>query len=597
MINKFCKTPLHLCSATLSAVAMAREKADLVIKNAKLVNVCTKEVLSGYDVAVKCGRIAALGNVDGAIGEKTLVIDGSGKYLAPAFMDGHMHIESSMLTAANYAKAAIPHGTSGVFFDPHEICNVIGLKGVRAMLDDVETTPLKGMLTTPSCVPAVAGFEDTGSEIHPADVAETMLWDECVGLGEMMNFPGIINSDEHTHGIVDETLKSGKIATGHFSIPDTGATLNAYIASGVRCCHESTTEASALEKMRLGMYAMLREGSAWKDLQEVAKAVTAHEIDSRFACLVSDDAHPHTLTAEGHLDHIVRRAVEEGIDPVTAIQMVTINVAQCFQLDHELGSVAPGKCADMVLLTDLEKCVVDEVFIDGELVAKGGKALFAAKEYSYPEEMKRTVHLSPITEKDLLIPAKHDGENKVHVIEVIPGRVGTLDKIVTMKAENGELKADGKNDVMKACVFERHHGTGNVGKGFIKGFGIKDGALAQTVAHDAHNLMVVGTNDSDMVIAANALIECGGGMVAVKDGKILAIVKLPVAGLMSEEPLEKMEADVTKLENAWKDLGSALPSPFMTMAIIPLACLPEVRLTDRGIVDCRTFKFLPLVED
>ena len=511
MINTFCKFPLWECTRKLSAVAMGKEKADLVIVNAKLINVCTREILEGYDVAVSMGRIAAVGDVSASIGENTKVIDGKGKFLAPAFMDGHMHIESSMLTAGEYARAVIPHGTCGIFFDPHEICNVKGLDGVKCMLKDAETTPLKAMLVTPSCVPAVPGFEDTGSEIHPADIAETMKWKQCAGLGEMMNFPGIVNSDKHTHDIVGETLKAGKAVTGHFSIPEIGAMLNAYIAAGINCCHESTTEQSALEKMRRGMYAQLREGSAWHDLEEVGKAVTKHEVDSRFACLVSDDSHPHTLVSSGHLDHIVARAIEDGIDAVTAIQMVTLNTAECYGLSLELGSIAPCKCADMVLISDLEKCVVDEVFIDGELVAKGGKALFERKKYSYPEEYRHSINLDKVDESAFKIDA--DGNVRVHVIEVIPAKTSTIDKIVEMTAQNGELKADPAHDIMKACVFERHHRTGNVGKGFITGFGIKDGALAQTVAHDAHNLLVVGTNDSDMALAVNTLIECGGGLV------------------------------------------------------------------------------------
>ena len=594
MINAFCKFPLWECTRKLSAVALGREKADLVITNVKLVNVCTHEILDNYGVAVSMGRIAAIGDVSASIGKDTRVIDGKGRYLAPAFMDGHMHIESSMLTAGEYARAVIPHGTCGIFFDPHEICNVIGLDGVRCMLNDAETTPLKAMLTTPSCVPAVPGFEDTGSEIHPADIAETMKWKECVGLGEMMNFPGIIGSDEHTHDIVGETLKAGKTVTGHFSVSDTGAALNSYIAAGINCCHESTTEESALEKMRRGMYAQLREGSAWKDLVEVGKAITKHSVDSRFACLVSDDSHPHTLISDGHLDHIVRRAVEEGIDPITAIQMVTINTAECFGFGRELGSVTPSKCADMVLLSDLEKCIVDEVFIDGELVAKNGKALFEKQEYEYPEEYKHSVHLSLVDENAFRIPA--EGKVKVHVIDVISGKVGTTDKLVEMTARNGELVADGERDILKACVFERHHKTGKVGKGFISGFGIKHGALAQTVAHDAHNLLVVGSNDNDMALAVNTLIKCGGGLVAVKDGKILGLVELPIAGLMSSLSVEETEKKVKRLEDAWKELGCELPSPFMTMSIVSLACLPEIRLTDRGLVDCRTFGFVDLIE-
>lgn len=595
MINNFCKTPLWECSRTLADVAGGRTPADTVIKNAKLINVCTREIQDGIDVAISCGRIAMVGSCTHCIGKDTQVIDASGKYLAPAFLDAHIHVESSMLTAGEYARAVVPHGTSGIFMDPHEICNVLGLDGVRFMLEDAARTPLKAILTTPSCVPAVPGFEDTGAAIGPDEVRETMKWKECVGLGEMMNFPGILYSNETTHAIVGETLKAGNIVTGHYSMPETDRGLNAYIASGVRCCHESTREIDALEKMRRGMYALLREGSAWHDLAEVSKAITKHEVDSRFACLITDDTHPHTLLSSGHLDYLVRRAIEEGIDPLTAIQMVTINPAQCFMLDHELGSVAPGKCADMVLITDLNKCTVSEVFIDGEFVAEGGKMLKSFPPYTYPESACRSMHVSKKKPSDFEIAAPGDKACKVRVIEIIPARVGDYERIVEMKPEKGLLRADPDRDILKAFVFERHNDTGTFGKGFVKGFGIKKGALAQTVAHDAHNLLVIGSDDADMALAANTLIESGGGMVAVKDGKVLAHLPLPIAGLMSDKPIEQMSKTVEELENAWRDMGCSMPSPFMTMALIPLACLPELRLTNRGLVDCRTFSFTDLI--
>lgn len=594
MINKFCKYPLWDCTITLSKVATGVEKADLVIKDARLINVCTREIIENTSIAVVKGRIALVGCADHCIGENTKIIDAENKYLAPAFMDGHIHIESSMLSVGEYARAVVAHGTSGVFIDPHEICNVLGLEGVNYMIEDAKRTPLKTMLTTPSCVPAVGGFEDTGAKIDPEDVATTMNYDCCVGLGEMMNFPGILGGNPHTHGIVGETLKAGKIPTGHYSLPETGAGLNAYVASGIRCCHESTRAEDALAKMRLGMYALLREGSAWHDLKEVAKAITENKVDSRYACLISDDTHPHTLIKHGHLDYIVRRAIEEGIDPVTAIQMVTINVAQCFQLDHEMGSVAPSKCADFVLIDDLSTCHVTDVFIDGEHVAKDGKIIVEFAPYVYSEKAMNSVHLDKLTAKDFKIEC--DGETvDVHAIEVIPAKVGTFDRIVTLPVHDGNIEADASQDVLKVAVFERHKRTGTVGKGFTKGFGIKRGALAQTVAHDAHNLLVVGSNDEDMALAANTLIECGGGLVAVLDGKVLSVVELPIAGLMSDRPIDEMSASIEKMERTWEEMGSTLPSPFMTMALIPLACLPETRLTNRGLVDCRTFEFIDLI--
>lgn len=596
MINHFCKKPLWEVSRVLTDVAMGRRPADTVVTDAVLVNVCTKELLPHVDVAVAEGRIAMVGDCRHCIGEGTVVVDAEGRWLSPAFMDGHIHIESSMLTAGEYAKAVVPHGTSAVFMDPHEICNVAGFEGVRCMLFDAARTPLKSILSTPSCVPAVPGFEDTGASVGPEDVRESMTWDECSGLGEMMNFPGVIYGDPRTHAIVGETLKADKIVTGHFSIPDTGAALNAYVAAGVRCCHESARWEDALSKMRLGMYAMFREGSAWHDLQEVAKAVTQHEVDSRFACLVSDDTHPHTLLGKGHMDHIVRRAVEEGIPPVEAIQMATINVATCFQLDHEMGSIAPGKCADMVLLSDLATCKVAKVWIDGDLVAEDGRLTAPIGDYTYPDNITHSVHLSPVSPAEFRIP--HAGPvAKVRVIEAIPAKTSTIERFDTLPVVDGGIAAAPDKDILKAFVFERHHGTGTRGFGFLKGFGIRHDALAQTVAHDAHNLLVVGDNDEDMALAVSRLIDMNGGLVAVADGKVLAAVALPIAGLMSDKPLAETNEAVKALEDAWRTMGCALPSPFMTMSIIPLACLPEVRLTNRGMVDCRTFTFVdPIVE-
>ncbi|MBO4540064.1 MAG: adenine deaminase [Clostridia bacterium] len=593
MINTYyCKKPIWECGRTLGDVAMGRKPAETVILGATLVNVCTHELQKNIDVAIACGRIAMVGDCKHCIGPETTVVQAEGKFLAPAFMDGHIHIESSMLTAGEYAKAVVCHGTSGIFMDPHEICNVLGLDGVKCMLEDAARTPLKTMLTTPSCVPAVPGFEDTGSEIGPKDVAETMKWPECVGLGEMMNFPGIIYGDERTHAIVGETLKAGKTVTGHYSVPETGKGLNAYIASGVRCCHESTREEDALAKMRLGMYAQLREGSAWHDLKEVGKAVLNHEVDARYACLISDDTHPHTLIEKGHLDHIVRRAIEEGFDPITAIQMVTINTAQCFHLDHEMGSVAPSKCADLVLIDDLNKCHVVAVWIDGQKVSENGVLVADTKEYKYPESATHSVRTTEKKPSDFEIKTDKK-EVTARIIEVTPAKTSTTERFIPLPVKDGKIVLPEGEDVLKAFVFERHKNTGKFGYGFLKGFGIKRGALAQTVAHDAHNLLVVGTSDEDMALAANTLIRQGGGLVAVRDGEILGNVALPIAGLMSDRPLQEMSKAVEKLEDAWKEMGCALPSPFMTMSIIPLACLPELRLTDRGIVDCRTFTMVP----
>ncbi len=594
MINNFAKYPLYEVSKNLADVAMGRKEADLVINNVKLVNVCTHEILENTGVAVIKGRIAYVGDASFAIGKNTKVIDAKGKYLAPSFMDGHMHVESSMISVGEYAKAVIPHGTSGIFFDPHEICNVLGMKGIRYMLDDAKRTPLKAMLTMPSCVPAVEGFEDSGSKITSEEVKEAMAWKETVGLGEMMNFVGVVNSIDEVHAIVNETLKADKCPTGHYSIPETDRGLNAYIASGVRCCHESVREIDALAKMRLGMYAQLREGSAWHDLIEVSKAITKHEVDSRFAQLISDDSHPRTLVDEGHLDNIVKKAIEYGIDPITAIQMVTINTATCFHLDHEIGSIAPGKCADMVLISDLNNCVISDVFIDGEHVASNGELLVTFEDYKYPSDAYNTIHLKELTLKDLVFASDKD-KVKVRCIEAIGGKTITNEVIEELNVIDGAIQLDPNKDILKMMVFGRHEGKNNVGRGFIKGFGIKEGALAQTVGHDAHNLSVCGTNDEDMMIAANTLIKCGGGICVVKNKKVIALVELPLAGLMNEINVKIMKEKVEHLEASWKEIGCDLPSPFMTMGIIPLAVIPNLRLTNRGLVDVNKFEFVPYI--
>lgn len=599
MINTFCKKPLWEVSKMLAAVAQGQKPAETVIKGAKLVNVCTGEIQEDIDVAIAQGRIAYIGKADHCIGARTTVINAEGEYIAPGFLDGHIHVESSMLGVGEYARAVVPHGTVGIYMDPHEICNVLGLDGVKLMDEDAHRTPLKTMITTPSCVPAVPGFEDTGSFVGPEDIAATMSWPSVVGLGEMMNFPGVLGGTDHAHGEVGATLEAGKIVTGHYSMPETDRGLNAYIASGVRCCHESTRAVDALAKMRFGMYAMFRYGSAWKDLPALAEAIAGKDIDTRYAVLVSDDTHPHTLIGEGHLDHIVRTAVECGIDVMTALQMVTINCAQCFQMDHDLGSIAPGKCADIVFLNNLEELQVTRVLIDGAVVAENGKPTFELEPFVYPEWATRSVHIAQeITPESFVIEKPEGASNMsayIRVIEVIPGKVGTFETHLHLPVIDGKLESDLSQDTLKTFVFERHHETGTFGYGFVKGFGIKRGAMASTVAHDAHNLLVVGTNDEDMALAANTLIECGGGMVVVADGEVLGLVELPIAGLMDAQDAHVMSDKVHGVEKAWAEIGCTMPSPFMTMALIPLACLPELRLTNRGLVDCTTFQFTTLL--
>jgi len=579
----------------LTSTAMGFVPAETVIKNVNLINVNTAEIIEGIDIAITKGRIAFVGNASHTIGENTHVIDGTGYFASPGFIDTHIHVESSMLTVKQYAKCVVPCGTTTIYMDPHEISNVLGIRGMELMIEDGKNLPLRVYTTVPSCVPACPGFEDTGALIDTDDIRKAMKMDEVKGLGEMMNFPGVLYNDNNVHNELIETMKAHKVITGHYSVPDTDKGLNAYIATGIKCCHESVRKEDALFKMRLGMYAQMREGSAWHDLKETVRSITESNIDTRFAVLISDDTHPDTLLNEGHMDHIVRRAIEEGVNPITAIQMATINAAFCFEMQNDLGSISPGKWADILLISDLSRVKVDKVIFNGELVAENKELLVDIAKSSYPDFAKNTMNIHKKLEPSDFIIGSINGKVKIRVMEITEAKVGTYHRIIETNAINGEIKADITTDICKVVVVERHKATGTIGKGFVKGFGFKCGAVASTVSHDAHNLLIVGTNDEDMSLAGNTLAECQGGMVVVKNGKVIALNPLPIAGLMSEDSAEDVAARVQQIEQGWKELGCDLISPFMTNALLALAVLPELRLTNKGYVDTFNFKFVDII--
>ncbi len=603
MINHFCKVPLWECNGKLVRVAQGQEPADTVIRHAQLVSVTTREILDDADIAISCGRVAYIGfdghTAEHCVGPDTKVIDAHGLYAAPGLLDTHIHIESSMVGPSEYARGVVPHGTVGIYADPHEVANVRGLEGVKAMWADASRTPLKIMLTTPSCVPAVLGVEDTGSSIDAAQVAETMTWPETCGLGEMMNFPGILSGEKNALGEVQETLKADKPVTGHYVTTDDDRGLNAYIAAGVTSCHESSTFQDVLAKLRMGMYVQLRQGSAWLNLPGYLPQLVQSGVDTSHCMLCTDDSHPHTIVADGHMDRVLREAVRLGLDPIVAIQMCTINAATYFGVGLDMGSITPGKCADIVLFEDLTNFRAKQVYIDGELVAKDGKALFEVEPFQWPSFMTNTMDLGiDITSQTFRIPVDTQEDTcKVRALGVNAGDTLTRELTVQVPVRDGSLQADPEHDILKACVFDRHHGEkGAHAFGFISGFGIH-GALAQTVSHDAHNLLVMGDNDADMALAAKTLADCGGGEVAVMDGKVLALVELPVCGLMSDKPVEVVAAEVDRIEQAWATMGCTLPSPFMTMGVMSLACVPFLRLTNRGYVNCVTFQMEPLLAE
>jgi len=584
-------------TAELSQTAMGILKADAVILHARIVNVHTGEIEEDKDIAIKHGRIVLVGKADHTIGEETEIIEARGFTLVPGFLDGHLHLESSMISVTEFTRAVLPQGTTSIFMDPHEIANVLGMKGVRMMIDEGRKMPLKVYATMPSCVPAAPGFEDAGAVFGPAEVVEAMRNDRIIGLGEVMNFPGVIYADPNIHAELRATIEADKPITGHYAFSDLEKGLQAYAAAGIVSCHEGTTKEDALARMRLGMYAKLREGSAWHDVKETVRALTENRIDSRYALLVTDDVHPHTLLESGHLNHVLRQAIRQGVNPVTAIQMVTLNVAQCFQVDRHLGSIAPGRCADIVFLQDLAEVKVVKVMTDGKMVAENGKMLGALPEFNYPDEARHSVHLrKKLTPQDFILAAPSStAAVRAHVIEIQEAHVGTYHRLLDIQVENSQVFADTANDIAKVMVLERHGGPGTFGLGLVKGFGLAAGAVASTVAHDSHNLLIVGMNDDDMALAGNTLAENDGGMIVVKNGSILAVLPLPIAGLMSDRPVEEVSEMVAQLDEAWKELGCKLVSPFMTMALISLPVLPELRLTNRGLVDCLNFKLLPSV--
>lgn len=582
-------------SGTLVRVALGIEKADLVMMNSTFVNVNSGEVLEGYGVAIKGDRVAAIGDVSHTIGRETEVIDAQGMYLVPGFIDAHVHVESSMLCLTNFAKVVLPRGTTTVFIDPHEIANVLGIEGVKLMVNEARELPLKVFITVPSCVPANPLFETSGAYLGVKEVEEMLSWDEAVALGEMMNYPGVLATDPEVMGKINAAHRLGKLVEGH-DASLLGKELTAYAAAGISSSHEMTKKVDAVERLRLGMYAYMREGSAWLDVKETVKAITEAKLDSRHACLVTDDREVDSILKQGHMDQVVRRAIEEGVDPIKAIQMATINPAEHYGLSREIGSVAPSRIADLLILRDLTKVEVDTVIADGRIVAKNGRFLVNLSAPKYEEKYLKTVKLAKrIRPEDFSIRARFkEGRVTARVIEAMEGSVLTKCSIEELQVRNWETLPDAERSIYKVAVIERHKATGNIGLGFVKGFGFKLGAVASTVAHDNHNLLVIGLRDEDMAFAANLLADVGGGIVTVDNGEALSLVKLPLAGLMSIEEPEHVAEELERTYDIWRERGCDWVSPFMTMSLLALDVLPELRITDKGLVDTVNFKYVSI---
>ena len=583
----------------LIAVAAGREQADRVFRNCKLVNVQTREVLYGWQVAIAEGRFAYVGaDASHCIGEDTEIFDVNGRYLIPGLCDGHMHIESGMLTPAEFAAAVIPHGTTTMFTDPHEIANVLGLEGVRMMHDEALMQPVNIFTQMPSCAPSAPGLETTGFEISAEDVAEAMGWPGIIGLGEMMNFPGVINGDTQMLAEMAETMNAGKTVGGHYASPDRGPAFSAYVAGGAADDHEGTTEEDALARVRNGMRSMMRLGSAWYDVETQITAITERDIDPRNFILCTDDCMAETLVNDGHMNRVVRHAIDCGCDPLIALQMATINTATHFGLERELGSIAPGRRADMIITSDLKTLPIEHVIARGKTVAKNGKITVDCPHYDWPDSARQTVHLGkPLEEKDFDILAPK-GKNTVmtRVIGVVENQAPTKALNFELPVIEGCVKASG--DVCQIALVERHRATGHVSNGFVSGFGYTgDMAIASTVAHDSHHMIVVGTSHADMALAANRLGEVGGGVTVFKDGQELALVELPIGGLMSDKPAAEVAARAAKMIEAMVACGCNLNNAYMQHSLLALVVIPELRISDLGLVDVTKFELTSVLED
>lgn len=561
-------------------VARGLEKAELVIKNANIVNVLSEEIHKA-DVAIQDGIIVGIG--DNYSGYKEIDINGA--YVSPSFIDGHVHLESSMMLPKEFAKTVLPAGTTTAIIDPHEISNVFGLHGISFMHEAVKNLPLDVYTMLPSCVPATP-FETSGFDLNSYDLSLLIDKPWVLGIAEMMNFPGVLNLDKNVMSKLKLAKQKDKRIDGHAPFLS-NKDLCAYIASGVKSDHECTTPKEAIEKLRLGMYLMIREGTAAKDLDALIPILK--ECNTRKCLFVTDDRHPSDL--KEHINGMVRRTVEAGVDPIKAIQCASLNTAEYFGL-KDLGAVAPGYKADLLILPDLKSFKPDFVIKNGKVIVENGQLISELEEFETPS-MRGSVNVKWIEEEDFRIEAKSD---LVKTIEVIPHQLVTKAINSKIKIENGNAISNIETDTLKICVIERHRATGNIGKGFVKGFNLKSGAIASTVAHDSHNMIVVGTNDYDMYIAAVELVKSQGGKVVVNNGEVISKLPLPIAGLMSDKDFNYVLEKCAELNHASRTIGCTLEDPFMTMAFMSLPVIPELKITDKGLFDTNTFNFTDIFQ-
>lgn len=556
--------------------AQGKLPADLVLRGGRVVDVFRGSLIQA-DVALYDGIIVGIGDYQGPS------LEVANQIICPGFIDGHQHIESTMLSPLEYARSVVPRGTTAVIIDPHEIVNVLGAPGLDYMLSFHERLPLDLFIMLPSCVPA-SPLETNGADFGLPEILPYRSHPGVLGLAEVMNFPGVLAGDPEVLAKIG--LFPGGIIDGHAPLLNNRA-LNAYKVAGIGSDHECTELAEAEEKLARGLYLMLREGSQAKNLADLLPAVTPASL--RRTMLVTDDCHPYDLLQHGHIDYLLKKAVACGCAPISAITMATLNPAEYFRLPDR-GAVAPGYRADIVVVDDLIDFHVDKVFKNGQLVAEGGTLTDSS--VLVPAEFPRSrMHVADFSPQALALPVT--GE-VVKVIQLLPGQLLTEKLVLPTPGAHGLVQSDPEQDILKLAVVERHRGTGNVGLGLVRGFGLQRGALASSVAHDSHNIIVVGANDQDMFVAVQHLISCGGGLVVAVDGKVSAALSLPIAGLMSPAPLPQVAAEHAALIEVCHSLGVALPDPFMALSFLALPVIPALKLTDRGLVDVNRFQFVPL---
>ena len=564
-------------------VARGEIPAELVLRNARLVNVCSGECYPA-DIAIADGRVVGISAPgEGYRGHEER--DLQGRWLAPGLIDGHMHIESTMLVLSEFARIVTPRGVTVVILDPHEFANVMGVAGIRYVLESGRDLPLSSYIMLSSCVPASA-YESPYRVLTAEDLLPLLEDERVLGLAEMMNMPGVLHADEQVLAKIVATQKRGLVVDGHAPGLD-GPDLCAYATAGVMSDHECTTLEEARQRIRLGMWLMIREGSAARNLDTLLPLVK--ELHPPRVFFVTDDRDPQDLTTRGHIDSMVRRAIESGLDPVEAVRLASYNTAQYFRL-YDRGAIAPNFIADLVVLDDLNTFKVESVYKDGKLVARDGRLLVDIPAASFTG-VTGTVHIGNVSQNDLRVPGK---PGLIEVVGIEPGQITTKHLREQAALRNGEIVSDPSRDLLKLVVIERHHASGNIGLGMVKGFGLRKGALASSVAHDAHNLVIAGVDDNDILRAARVLEEMGGGFACVVDGEVRASVPLPFGGLVSPLPAAELVQQLRVLDAAAAELGCTLEHPCMTLSFLSLSVIPSLKLTDQGLIDVETFTLLPL---